>query len=185
MNQTTQNLACINKLGYLSEPRDIYSGDYYLHEGLQFLCHEIKKNEAHTLLKIAQQLVALIPNNTTIIPIPSHKGYATYTLTLAYLISELNPSIIVDNRLVGKHREKLYDLKINNEQINNQFFEFKDISKKPLINPYLLDNVYDTGTTIKAARKALNNESIPYVVLAKVITPKLNILYNNIIHIFD
>lgn len=172
MNETNQNLACKNKLGYLTETKDIYSGDYYLHEGLQFLCHEIKKNEAHTLLKIAQQLVTLIPNNTTLIPIPSHKGYATYTLTLAYLISAINPTIKVENRLVGKHREKLYDLKIKNQQINNQFFEFKDISKNTLINPYLLDNVYDTGKTIKAARKALNNDSIPYVVLAKVITPK-------------
>ena len=131
-------------------------GHYY--DGINnWLCHKLKDNDPQAMEYCARQLVKMLPENAVIVPIPGHYGYAVQTLYLARAISEQsNGNIPVANVLKGINRLSNYQAKKDGNPLSAEELGFHQVRTLPKGKvPYLLDNVVDTGTTAKAAVKAL------------------------------
>ena len=136
--------------------RFISHGHYY--DGINnWLCHKLKENDPQAIDYCARQLAKMLPKNAVIVPIPGHYGYAVQTLYLARAISEqLNGNIPVANVLKGINRLSNYQAKKDGQPLSAEELGFHQVRTLPKGKvPYLLDNVVDTGTTAKAAVKAL------------------------------
>ena len=122
-----------------------------------WLCHKLKENDPQVIAYCASHLAKMLPDNAVIVPIPGHHGYAVQTLHLARAITErTNGSISVANILKGKNRVSNYQVKKVGKPLSVDQIGFYQIASLPKDKiPYLLDNVVDTGTTAKAAVKAL------------------------------
>lgn len=131
-------------------------GHYY--DGINnWLCHKLKDNDPQAIEYCARQLAKMLPKNAVIVPIPGHYGYAVQTLYLARTISEhSNGNIPVANVLKGINRVSNYQAKKDGQPLSAEELGFHQVRTLPKGKvPYLLDNVVDTGTTAKAAVKAL------------------------------
>ena len=136
--------------------RFISHGHYY--DGINnWLCHKLKENDPQAINFCARQLAKMLPENAVIVPIPGHFGYAVQTLYLARAISEQsNGNIPVANVLKGISRVSNYQAKKDGQPLSAEELGFHQVYALPKRKvPYLLDNVVDTGTTAKAAVKAL------------------------------
>ena len=136
--------------------RFISHGHYY--DGINnWLCHKLKDNDPQAIEYCARQLAKMLPKNAVIVPIPGHHGYAVQTLNLARAISEQsNGNIPVANVLKGISRVSNYQAKKDGQPLSAEELGFHQVRTLPKGKvPYLLDNVVDTGTTAKAAVKAL------------------------------
>ena len=131
-------------------------GHYY--DGINnWLCHKLKDNDPQAIEYCARQLARMLPENAVIVPVPGHYGYAVQTLYLARAISEhSNGNIPVANVLKGINRVSNYQAKKDGHPLSAEELGFHQVRTLPKGKvPYLLDNVVDTGTTAKAAVKAL------------------------------
>lgn len=136
--------------------RFISHGHYY--DGINnWLCHKLKENDPQAIDYCARQLAKMLPENAVIVPIPGHHGYALQTLFLARAISlQSDGSIPVANVLKGISRVSNYQAKKDGQPLSSKKMGFHQVRTLPKGKvPYLLDNVVDTGTTAKAAVKAL------------------------------
>ena len=136
--------------------RFISHGHYY--DGINnWLCHKLKENDPRAITYCARQLVKMLPENAVVVPIPGHHGFALQTLYLGRAISELSGgSITVANVLKGINRVSNYQAKKDGHPLSAEELGFHQVRTLPKGKvPYLLDNVVDTGTTAKAAVKAL------------------------------
>ena len=136
--------------------RFISHGHYY--EGINnWLCHKLKENDPQAIAYCARQLAKMLPENAVVIPIPGHHGFALQTLYLAKAINEQSGGIIpVANVLKGINRVSNYQAKKDGHPLSAEELGFHQVRTLPKEKvPYLLDNVVDTGTTAKAAVKAL------------------------------
>ena len=103
----------------------------------------------------ARQIAKLLPQNAVLVPIPGHHGKAEQTMQLARAISSYTHLPIVD-ALRGIERDSQYDAKKRGQTLSAEdmgFYKYKDLPSNR--TPYIIDNVVDTGTTAKAAIKAL------------------------------
>lgn len=160
--------------------KNIILGDYYADQLLNLLSKGIKRGDPRAIKAAAKLLVEKIPNGALLIPVPSRTGSATYTLSLAREITELNPSISVCDCLKGKQREDLYSFKKQQQIPDEKFFEFQVTQNVDLSNAWLLDNVFATGCTVAFCSKALG-KPVPYIVLARDYSVLLAKEYSNII----
>lgn len=130
---------------------------------IRWLCYKVKNEQ--NIDKAAYILSKIIPQCSTLIPMPGHTGNATWTLKLCKEIVKLNNNLHIFDCLYELPNEGTFELKK------------KNIKSKPKIilkfdcitcgsNCVLIDNVYDTGNTYRAACKAIGKE-IPIVVLGK------------------
>jgi len=136
--------------------RFISHGHYY--EGINnWLCHKLKENDPQAIAYCARQLAKMLPENAVVIPIPGHHGFALQTLYLAKAINEQSGGIIpVANVLKGNSRVSNYQAKKEGHLLSAKELGFRQVAPLPKGKElYLLDNVVDTGTTAKAAIKAL------------------------------
>ena len=134
----------------------IAHGHYY--DGINnWLCHQLKDNDPQAIDYCARQLAKMLPENAVIVPIPGHHGFADQTLSLARAISQhTSDAVPVANILKGKDRDSNYQAKKAGHPLNADQMGFRLVGILPKGKvPYLLDNVVDTGTTAKAAVKAL------------------------------
>lgn len=135
---------------------DIISlGKYEQHRQL---CHGVKNGNISAIIDAAALLASITPEDSTIIPIPSHYGRPTYTMDIAMHIAKIK-NCVVDTCIVGNERKRLYDLKKDNLPIDLNFY----ITHRPKGNLFLLDNCVDTGTTYRAAKRLLD---IPIITIA-------------------
>ena len=132
-------------------------GEY---ERYRQLCHGVKNGSERAISDAAVLLSTLTPSDSTLIPIPSHCGKATYMLDIALQIAKLK-GCAVDPCIVSGERAKLYDIKMAGGQINLDF----RLTHTPRGNIYLLDNCVDTGTTYRAASKLIG--LVPIITIAK------------------
>ena len=136
--------------------RFVSHGHYY--DGINnWLCHKLKENDPQAINYCARQLAKMLPENAVVVPIPGHHGLALQTLFLARAISEQSKgSIAIANVLKGNSRISNYQAKKNGYSLTTSELGFRKVATLPKDKvPYLLDNVVDTGTTAKAAVKAL------------------------------
>lgn len=136
--------------------RFISHGHYY--DGINnWLCHKLKENNPQVIDYCARQLAKMLPENAVIVPIPGHHGYAQETLYIAKAISvQTDGKIPVANVLKGNCRTSNYQSKKEGRPLSEEELGFHQVRPLPKDKmPYLLDNVVDTGTTARAAVKAI------------------------------
>lgn len=130
---------------------------------IRFLCHLIKDGDMDAIDEASVILSKYVPPGSVLIPVPSHNGYATYTLTLANFIAKRSKSKVMDI-LSSPPRERMYNLKFNKGDVENIDLQFSaDSSNKEQIarilkgarNVILIDNVVSSGITYEQAQKAL------------------------------
>lgn len=136
--------------------RFISHGHYY--DGINnWLCHKLKENDSQVIDYCARQLAKMLPDNAVIVPIPGHHGYAQETLYIAKAISvQTDGKIPVANVLKGNCRTSNYQSKKEGRPLSVEELGVHQVRPLPKDKmPYLLDNVVDTGTTARAAVKAI------------------------------
>ena len=128
------------------------TGRYY--DGInQWVAHKLKEGDHDAMDYAARQIAKLLPQNAVLVPIPGHHGKAEQTMQLARAISSYTHLPIVD---AGIERDSQYDAKKRGQTLFAEdmgFHRHKDLPSNR--TPYIIDNVVDTGTTAKAAIKAL------------------------------
>ena len=128
------------------------------------LCKDVKEGNVFAFDFAASLLASMVSEDDILVPIPGRFGRATYTLSLAARIA-YKTGCRVCNCLKGEVRDSMCDLKHEGKEIQAPEFRkaFKLLEKG---NYLLLDNVYDTGLTAKAAAKVLGKKC-DILVLAK------------------
>lgn len=132
------------------------TGKYY--DGInRWVAHKIKEGDSDAIEYAAKQMGLILPGNSVLIPIPGHLGYPKETMALAEAISRNTRHPIADI-LRGNKRESQYEAKYRGYTLSQEEMGFERIASIPDgKQPVLIDNVVDTGTTAKAAFKALGS----------------------------
>ena len=130
------------------------TGHYY--EGInQWVAHKLKEGDAEVFDYAARQMAKLLPKNAVLVPIPDRHGKPNQTMRLCRDIASYTHLPILD-ALRGNDRESQYEAKYKGRSLTEEQFGYRRIAHIPTGRvPYLIDNVVDTGTTAKAAVKAL------------------------------
>ena len=130
------------------------TGRYY--DGInQWVAHKLKDGDHDTIDYAARQIAKLLPLDAILVPIPGHHGRAIETLQLAKAISSYTHLPFVDV-LRCRERESQYEAKKRGQTLSAEYMGFYKQKNLPTNRPpYIIDNVVDTGTTAKAAIKAL------------------------------
>jgi predicted amidophosphoribosyltransferase len=130
------------------------TGHYY--EGInQWVAHKLKEGDTDAFDYAARQMSKLLPKNAVLVPIPGRHGTPDQTLKLCRNIASYTHLPILD-ALRGKDRESQYEAKYKGRSLTEEQLGYRRIATMPTGRiPYLIDNVVDTGTTAKAAVKAL------------------------------
>ncbi len=148
----------------------ITAANYYQTLGARDLCHGLKEGDSAAIAIVATrmaQYLAMLPPDSVLIPIPSHTGHATATLSLAEQLAKLS-GLPVANIIKGRNREPLYAIKQNGQSIPSKFFGFfttATLNDKPYV---LIDSVYDTGQTVHSAAKLFKDTSPLIFTFARV-----------------
>ena len=130
----------------------IYMHEYYT-DGVPEICHAAKDGDAGAIRKMAEEMAKDLRGDEILVPVPSRSGIATITRRLADEISKLS-GCKVENVLRGPTRESLYELKKNGQAITPEMLGLQ-ASHIPEGRVMLVDNVVATGTTARAAMKAI------------------------------
>ena len=130
------------------------TGHYY--EGInQWVAHKLKEGDAEVFDYAARQMAKLLPKNAVLVPIPGRHGTPDQTMRLCRDIASYTHLPIID-ALRGNDRESQYEAKYKGRSLTEEQLGFHKVASIPSDRvPYLIDNVVDTGTTAKAAVKAL------------------------------
>ena len=130
------------------------TGHYY--EGInQWVAHKLKEGDAEVFDYAARQMAKLLPKNAVLVPIPGRHGTPDQTMRLCRDIASYTHLPIID-ALRGNDRESQYEAKYKGRSLTEEQLGFNKVTTLPSDRvPYLIDNVVDTGTTAKAAVKAL------------------------------
>ena len=134
------------------DSRCIYMHEYYT-DGVPEICHAAKDGDAGAIRKMAEEMAKDLRGDEILVPVPSRSGIATITRRLADEISKIS-GCKVENVLRGPTRESLYELKKNGQAITPEMLGLQ-ASHIPEGRVMLVDNVVATGTTARAAMKAI------------------------------
>lgn len=140
----------------------------YRHGNTREICHEIKNRNEECYKIMADFFLAqeIVDKSCILIPAPQHEGYAVYTKQIAELIAQKSGAAVADV-IKSTPRKTLY--------------EYKQKCLKPMLNftlmkanwpaarqdedvkMFLIDNVLDTGQTLKACQRAVGVPLTPLV----------------------
>lgn len=125
---------------------------YYSDSGVRQICHLAKQGCSSAVNMMALELSLLInDDNALLVPIPSHYGYSTYTLEIVK-----RSGLPYADILRCQPHESVYSMKKSGvTDIRLKMFASNIPEGK---NIYLVDNVYGTGATARAAMDALGVE---------------------------
>lgn len=127
------------------------------------LAHEVKSGDIDAIDKASLIMMNYVPANSILIPIPSHTGKATYTLTLANFIAKRTKSRVLDI-LSSDAREMLYKQKMRGVDVGKINLGFRTDKKDEIgkllhsvRNVILIDNVIDSGATYEQAKSVIKD----------------------------
>lgn len=131
----------------------IVMGEYITYRKM---CRKVKEGDIKSIEQAARAISTMIPEGSTLVPIPGRFGYAAYTLMLAIRTAR-KCGLEVENCLRGDVRKGLCEMKKAGEKPEEPVFrkQYRVEKGKKIV---LIDNVYDTGMTARAARKALGRK---------------------------
>lgn len=137
------------------------------YESVREECHALKDGDMSSLSadRIREGLIEAIPDRSILIPVPGRDGKATFTKQMVNTIIALLEScrsektVFSANILQGKQRDSVCEWKrlgLPIDEIDFGFFVDKEnlavlrSLEKAGWKPILVDNVIDTGTTVRA-----------------------------------
>ena len=123
---------------------------------LDRLAHEVKGGSDDAVRRAARLMAPLVPTYSVLVPAPSHEGYATDMLALAYAISEETGAPVADV-LKGDARERQYDVKrATGKPMASDAMGIRMEGVLPQgYMPVVIDNVVHSGNTAEACVRAL------------------------------
>ena len=127
------------------------------------ISHGIKDRDPQALQMMTTFILddGMIRKGDLIIPAPQHEGKAIYTLQVAEMIADETGAIVIDI-LHSKERKTLYEQKLSGTVSAPLFLaDYKNLPKDKRI--FFLDNVIDTGATLRAAERAVGRRLTPLV----------------------
>lgn len=131
------------------------------HGFIRHLAHEVKSGDNDAIDQASLLMMKYVPANSVLIPIPSHYGYATYTLKLAKFIAKRTKSRVLDI-VSSEPRETLYNQKmkgIDPSKVNLGFNVTQDERVADILhsarNVILIDNVVDSGATYEHTKELI------------------------------
>ena len=140
----------------------VLSTGYYYSDNRNVVCHAMKGGAHSAILQAAEEMSVLIKEvakDSVLVPVPSHLGYATYTLVLAKEIAK-RTGIGVADVLKGERRKSLYEMKASGEVVPSDFLKMYVDGPLPTERIILVDNVYATGQTARAAVEAVGDADL-------------------------
>lgn len=109
----------------------------------------------------AKDMAALVPMDSVLVPIPSHVGYATDTLTLANEVARISGFEVLDV-LRSDERESSYEAKKDGRDAE---IRFRLTSPLPVGKTIVyVDNIIASGTTARAAMDCAKGVMLVYTV---------------------
>ena len=133
---------------------------------IRYLCHAVKDGNIVAIDEASLILAKHVRPGSVLIPIPSHDGVATYTLTLARFIAKRSKSKVMDI-LSSPPRERMYNVKFKKGDVNNVNLNFscaddKDGSIAKMLSSakdvILVDNVVSSGVTYEQEQRAIKEK---------------------------
>lgn len=119
-------------------------------------CRKMKEGNMEQLEKAAEKLAEILPSESVLVPMPGRFGYAAYTLMLAIRIA-MKGGFRIENCLKGEVRDGLCEMKRAGMKPTEPVFR-KRFKPTKGARHVLIDNVYDTGMTARAAQKAMGKK---------------------------
>lgn len=139
----------------------IYAAGKYA-GSLRSLAHGIKEGDEDAIAESAGRMVALVPNNAVLVPIPGHLGRARTTMRLAQAIAALKPGVSVVDALEAEPHESNYDQKkrLHKPPKDVNMWRRAGVEMPEGRPVYFVDNVVASGSTYYAAQKAMPGADI-------------------------
>lgn len=167
-NRVIKNYHKMLRIGQAQKEPKIIGAQPY--EEVRAICHAVKgitDPDSLTMLNCAEKFMPYINERCNIVPVPSHKGRATDMLALAGAIQKMakkkKVAVTVCDILRCEPHRSLCEAK----HAEGEDFRTIDIlmyTDAPFVKPkekvFLLDNVVDSGKTIRAALKAISADGI-------------------------
>lgn len=140
----------------------IYYNNYF-HGNTREICHEIKNRNIECCEIMADFFLEqeIIDKHCLLIPAPQHEGYAIYTKMIADMIALKSGAKVLDI-IKSNPRKTLYEHKQKHERIALDF----EITEKLFVDNqkiFLVDNVLNTGQTLKTCQNLVGYQLIPLV----------------------
>ena len=135
----------------------------YTDRVIREISHGIKDRDPQALKMMTHFILddGMIRKGDLIIPAPQHEGKAIYTLQVAEMIADETGAIVIDI-LHSKERKTMYEQKLSGTVSAPLFIaDYKNLPKNKRI--FFLDNVIDTGATLRAAERAVGRRLTPLV----------------------
>lgn len=140
----------------------IWYNDYF-HGDTREICHEIKNRNRECYRIMADFFLEqeIINENCLLIPAPQHEGYAIYTKEIAEMIALKSGAKVVD-MIKSNPRKTLYEYKQNHQKI---VLDFRTTEKLRVSDQkiFLVDNVLNTGQTLRTCQTVIGQQLIPLV----------------------
>ena len=140
----------------------IWYNDYF-QGNTREICHEIKNRNKECCKIMADFFLEqeIINKQCLLIPAPQHEGYAIYTKMIADMIASKSGANVLDV-IKSEPRKPLYEYKQKNQRI---VLNFKITEKLFVENQkvFLVDNVLNTGQTLKTCQNVIGHQLIPLV----------------------
>ena len=135
----------------------------YMDPVIREISHGIKDRDPQALKMMTHFILDndMIRKGDLIIPAPQHEGKAIYTLQIAEMIADETGAVVIDI-LHSKERKTMYEQKLSGTVSAPLFIaDYKNLPKDKRI--FFLDNVIDTGATLRAAERAVGRRLTPLV----------------------
>lgn len=132
---------------------------------LKALVRKVKAGEYAAVDEAARRLAAIVPNDSVLVPVPSHTGLLGVMSTICYLMLRHNPTLTVCVALRATPHESRYTYKKRYGNNAPQILPFF-CSGEPGSNFIIVDDVIATGATAMAVAEALGVSSCRFLAIA-------------------
>lgn len=129
-------------------------------DNVRDLVHRVKGGDEDAIIEMASAMAPKIPTDAVIVPMPSHDGTATYSMTLAFHLARMTDGIVIKG-LEGKPRASQYRTKKAGGLLRGDDFGLRLSATGAAFRldeedrVVIVDDVIGTGQTAKAALAVL------------------------------
>lgn len=139
----------------------------YNDKGVKDICHGIKSRDKMYIDKCIYDMLnaEVVRKGDVLVPVPQHEGRAIYTLEIAKGIAK-EVDVEVYDILKSRARKSLFEIKKCGNLYIPRFYKVGDVCGGSRI--VLIDNVIDTGITIRSCMWSLGVRNIIALAYARV-----------------
>lgn len=120
----------------------------------------VKNGRRDALVEAAMMMAPLIAECSTVVPMPSHEGMATYMLGLAMEIAKIRPDVRVDDALKSVPHPSMYSVKKGGGRARPvKMWMSADVQGRVVV----IDNVISSGATALSAASAMPGASFLFL----------------------